>query len=112
MYMLYNVGCILSIGLGAYTFITALIEDIKINLNAINEETKIEANRLQMIEHFSDYIEIHSRAKQLTTISSNLFTVKLIIFFISDWFTSYQQFIGQYFWIISRGAQLRLVAVC
>lgn len=66
MYMVYNVACILSIGFGAYTFITAMTEDIKINLHAINDNTKTEADRLSIIKEFSDFIEIHSNARQLS----------------------------------------------
>lgn len=64
--IVYNVACVLSIGFGAYTFIIALTEDMKINVNAINDNTNIKANRSEIVEQFSDFIETHSRATQLS----------------------------------------------
>lgn len=66
MYILYAVACILAIGFGAYMFIIALTDDIKINTNAINENIKTKANQLKIVEQFSDFIETHSSAKELS----------------------------------------------
>lgn len=65
MYMVYSVACTLSIGFGAYMFIIALTDDIKHNLNAINDNIKGRADRLKIVEQFSDFIEIHWSAKKL-----------------------------------------------
>lgn len=82
MYMLYNVACILEFGFGAYTFIIALTEDIKINLNAINDKTQTKADRVSIIKEFSGFIKIHSRARQLS--ASEIFNFIAVLSFIME----------------------------
>ena len=64
--MCYQVALVLSIGFGAYTFIIALTEDIKISISTIQDDIKTQADRLVIFKQFSDFIEIHLNAKQLT----------------------------------------------
>ena len=66
LYIVQMSACIISMGFGAYTFIIALTEDIKIGISTINYAAKTQADRLEIVEQISNFIEIHLNAKQLS----------------------------------------------
>lgn len=88
MYVSYAVACILSIGFGAYSFIIAMTEDIKINVNITNDDIKIKKNRSKIVEQISDFIEIHSNAKQLSELMMS--KPKFVLFLRTQFFMDFQ----------------------
>lgn len=63
------VGSLAILGISTYLMGAAINKDIRRNLHSINDNTEIKKNRLIIIEQFSDFIQIHSMAKQLSNIS-------------------------------------------
>lgn len=62
----YLVGSLVTLVVTGYFLATALLKDIKDILNSIDANSKTEKNRPKLIEQFSDFIEVHSFAKQLS----------------------------------------------
>lgn len=53
-------------GVALYLYAMTITEDIKISLNAINEDAKKNKTRLQAFKRLKDFIQLHSFAKQLS----------------------------------------------
>lgn len=64
-YMSVFVGSLATIGVASFLFEAAIIEDIEMHLNSINESAKLREDRLETFKKLSNAIEIHSMMKQL-----------------------------------------------
>lgn len=68
------VACLVATGLGAFSFELSMTTHVKTDLKLINESAKMKENRLSTLKRLSEFIEFHSRLKELS-ILTNYMTV-------------------------------------
>lgn len=61
----FFVSCCVSLGIGIYMLVMALVEDIKTTLSSINGNVKSERNELHVMLKIYDTLEFHSTAMRL-----------------------------------------------
>lgn len=66
MYLLSTVGCALVFAIASYLFSIAMSKSIKLNLCSINRKAGDEIHRMRLMEQLVEFIEYHSRVKQLS----------------------------------------------
>lgn len=71
----------LVIGLGCILNGRTVVKDICASLNAFNDIANSDANRIQMIEQLSDFLDTHSNLIELSTMYFNLLSIKFSIQF-------------------------------
>ena len=57
-----------SLGIGASLFSLAMFNDMRSNLNSVNENSKSRrrGNKVEALKHLHQFIEINSRSKELS----------------------------------------------
>lgn len=61
----FNAGLV-PLGIGGFLFILSITENIKNNLNSVNEMAKAKGTRAEIYGRISHSIQLHSDAKQLS----------------------------------------------
>lgn len=99
------VASMTTLGIGSYLLIDSMTKIIKDSLNALNVSGKNKRDHLQMFKQLSEFIQLHSKSKQLNLFfifflkSSNL---ELTLFFL-DWFMIIRRFFNLCFWFFFSG---------
>lgn len=65
IYMAVFVGSLLTIGIAGFLSEAAIMRDLKMHLNSVDESSKLQEDRLETFKKLSNTIEIHSMMKQL-----------------------------------------------
>lgn len=110
-----------AVGFGTFVLSISMTKDIKDDLILINKIAKSRKKRPQALKQFTELIQYHSNAKQLSFIIHN---VNFIIMnhsmwsrfisncFILDWLMIFQMCFNQYLWLFSRGVRSQYVFPC
>lgn len=63
----YFAASLISLGIGSFLFITNVVtKDVKDILKSINKNADRSSNGTLILKEFSDYFQLHSKAKQLS----------------------------------------------
>lgn len=65
-HMVLYIGCFLVLSLGSIIFEITLVKDLKHQLHSINKMAKHRKSRKDIYKTLSEFIEIHTRTKQLS----------------------------------------------
>ena len=65
-YLIFFIMCIISFGIGSYYLVISLTNDLKGQLDLINEHLQTKRNRLQAIKEMYEFIQFDSDTKQLS----------------------------------------------
>lgn len=104
-----------SFGIAIYLYAFTCSNDLKSSLNAINEEAKKKKkDRRNTFELLKDFIQLHSRAKQLSKNFYDSYRLQIFspIFLLSGWFMIFRPFFSLFLWEFSRGAWSRFALQC
>lgn len=66
IYAMSILSCLTTFGIDAYMFAVSVTKDITIRLHAVNRCVISEEHQSTIFEHLSDFIQIHSRLKELS----------------------------------------------
>lgn len=63
----------LNIQIESFSMIISMAEDIECSLHSINQRVQVKENRIEMVKAMRNIVEFHSKAIQLSQISSQIF---------------------------------------
>lgn len=102
-YLVYIGACVLALGFGCYSYLMAMAECIKQNLCAIRRNIRKSRQKKHLWEQLKEFIEFHSRAKQLRMNCCikqiNLYQIKITMLFnwtprmVQDFSDVFQHFV-------------------
>lgn len=81
----WQCACNMSLLLGFCRMMTAIADDLKIEVDLIEKQNQSTGNEVGLIKQFSQYIQFHSDARQLSWHETFNFEFIQIFKFISDW---------------------------
>lgn len=70
-YMSFAIIIPITIGMGIYSFVIAITDDVKDILKAIDENSRIKKGRKQIFNQFIEFIDSHAATKQLSFTKKN-----------------------------------------
>ena len=115
LHICFFVASIFSLAVGGFIFTFSMTEDIKNNLNSINQNIETDGTRSEFYKKFSRFVQLHSNAQQLSgSIWLNLWKKlrKKTNLLFSDWFKNSQKHFSIYFYFCLSGALSRSADQC